>query len=140
MNHTRKIDSLTSRFDYYFSTDLFNKNHLPLINEYINNKNNYLNIILNDLNILYNSILTLPYSSNINYDYYRLRTICKYDCGFSKIYVCLRKKCTDYYDGYNVNNTNNYLNIKNITFNEYSNIFDALFNHNYLLFWQNILS
>ena len=140
LNHTRIIDSLTSRFDYYFSIDLFNKNYLPLINEYINNKNNYLNIILNDLNILYNSILTLPYSSNINYDYYRLRTICKYDCGFSKIYVCLRKKCTDYYDGYNVNNTNNYLNIKNITFNEYSNIFDTLFNQNYLLFSQSILS
>ena len=129
-NHLRIIDILFSRIDKYFSNELFNNTYLERIENFINNKSNVLNQIEINLNNLYNSVKNLAYSSSTSYDYYRLRVDCYKVCSKKIFGKCVshNTECNNYYDGYKVGGTNNYLYLKSINFTDYSKNYDLLYN------------
>ena len=123
---------LLERFDKYFSDEKFNKNYLPQIKDYINSVNINLEQIERNLKNLYNSQSKLPYSSSTQYDYFKYGTNCWRCCKF-KLGRCWKHKtcCNHYYKGYNLANSNEYLNLQNINFDEYTKKFDQFYKEIY---------
>ena len=124
--HLRVIDNLFTRFDKYISDSLFNKNYLAKINNYISNTNKNLDNLEKNLNNLFNHINKNYPSSNSNHDYIKQLSNCYRCCKKRRIGICFRRGtcCDYYYQGYNIKETNNHLNLKVINFNQYTIDFD----------------
>ena len=124
--HLRVIDNLFIRFDKYISDSLFNKNYLPIINNYISNSTKNLDNLEQNLLNLYSKIYNELPNSNLNNDYTKLEKNCWSCCTFSFFWLCLMYGtcCDKKYPGYNIKETNNHLNLKTINFTQYTINFD----------------
>ena len=140
-SHLRIIDTLYERFDKHISDSLFNKNYLPLINNYVNTTYNNLIQIENELKNFYISQSRLTYSSSTSYDYYKYETY-SYRCCKIKFGRCWKHKTcyASHYVGYNVGSTNNHLNLQSINMTTYTNNFDLLYDSIYSEFSNNVNS
>ena len=140
-NHLRIIDNLYERLDSHISDALFNKNYLPIINNYVDKTYNYLISIENNYKNVYNALKSLSYSSSTSADYYRWE-VYPYRCCSFKFGRCWRHTtCYSYhYVGYCVSGSQNHNNLKSLNFNEYTQKFDSLYNSFYSNFNNEIIS
>ena len=114
---------------------------LPLINNFIKNANDNINITLKDLKAIYD-VVAKKDSIDMNSDYDKERVVGSRYCCKRFIGICTRH-CTRYYyyyDPYNVEGTNNHLNLTYINFEEYMLKFNEKYNELYPGFSNNILS
>ena len=128
--HLRQIKDLLEKFDKYISDQLYNNNYLPEIKKYIDSVNVNLNQIEENLKNLYYSVSNLPYSSSVEYDYFKYLTHCWKCCKF-KLGVCWKYKtcCESYYQGYSLGENN--IILETINFDEYTQNFDKYYNEIY---------
>ena len=139
--HLKVIEALYEKFDKHISDSLFNKNYLPLINNFFNTAYNNLIKIEKELKNFYISQSKLTYSSIKSYDYYKLEKY-SYRCCKIHIIICWSyKTCRDSrYVGYNYDSTNNHLKLESINMNIYTINFDSLYNSIYSKFSNNVNS
>ena len=137
--HLKEIDHLLKIFEKYISDKNFNKIYLPIISNYIKLTNDKLNQNENKILNLYNSVASLSYSSSTSFDYYHYISNCHTECKF-RFGFCWKHYtvCHPYYQGYNVEGTNNYMNLKSINFTQYISKFDKKYNELYNPFSYNI--
>ena len=147
-NHFRIVDNLFTRFEKHISDTLFNKNYLPIINNYINTEINNLNQLIQYLNNLYNSQSSLPYSSSTYYDYYKAESYSWKTCRrfFKRRYHCKTHWGVRYNGGIS-SVGQNHLKLQSISnFDTYTSNFDSLYNtiyskfYNYINSYHNILT
>ena len=121
-SNLRVVDALFTRFDKYISDSLFNKNYLPIINNYISNTKKNLDNYEKNLFNLYSQIYKKLPDSNLSHDYTKMISKCWKCCRFSLIWICFwrAKCCNSYLEGYNIKETNNHLNLKTIDFSQYT--------------------
>ena len=121
----RIIDELFVKFDKYISDSLFNKNYLPIINNYISNTIQNLDNLEKNLINLYSQIKKLP-DSNLNNDYTIYKKNCWTCCILPFFWICFWHAtcCSISYPGYNIKETNNHLNLKTIDLSKYTIDFD----------------
>ena len=131
-SHLRIIDNLYERLNNHISDSLFNKNYLPIINNYVNTIYNYLIQIENNYKSVYNSQSRLSYSSDSGNDYYKYQ-VYSYTCCKFKFGICWKHKTcySYYYAGYTVTGSQNHKNLKSINFDEYTEKFDSLYDSFY---------
>ena len=131
-SHLRIIDNLYERLNNHISDSLFNKNYLPIINNYVNTIYNYLIQIENNYKSVYNSQSRLSYSSDNSNDYYKYQ-VYSYTCCKFKFGICWKHKTcySYYYAGYTVTGSQNHKNLKSINFDEYTEKFDSLYDSFY---------
>ena len=113
---------------------------LPLINNFIKNANDNINITMKDLKAIYD-VVAKKNSKNMNSDYDKERVVGSRYCCKRILGICFRH-CTRYYyyyDPYNVEGTNNHLNLTYINFEEYMLKFKEKYNDLYPGFSNNIL-
>ena len=133
-NHLNYINNLFETFNRHISDNTFNIQFLPLINNFIETTNNILEPIKLNFNNIYNEMVKKGSDSKLNdYDKIRQETV-RYRCGWR---YCHR--IVTYYDGYNVEGTNNHLNLKSLNFEEYMKEFDDKYNELYSNFSNNAL-
>ena len=131
-NHLRIIDNLYSNINKYISDEIFNKNYIPKINIFINSSIENLNEIEATLKGLYNPISKLSYYSRYYYDCYKYVYEYYSCCRYSRRGTCYSyTTCYGHYVSLNVGGTNNHLSLEVINLEEYSEIFDKLYNEKY---------
>ena len=137
-NQLETTNIIYQGFANYISDELFNKNYIPLINNFINNLITKLNKYENDIKTLYNTQASLPYSNSVNYDYYKLESY-SYRCCQFRLGRCWKyKTCwSTHYVGYNVKSN---LNFQPIKFDNYTSDFDKLYGDIYNKLLYNIKS
>ena len=125
--HLRIIDNLFIAIDEYISDKLFNKNYLPIINNYISNTLKKLNNLAKNLDSLYSEIKNLP-GYDIDNDYTKTKQKCE-KCCKSYFIFCWKygECCEDYTEGNNIGQTNNHLKLKTIDFNQFTIEFDKFY-------------
>ena len=139
--HLNSIKDLFEIFNRHISDKTYNAKFLPSINNYIESTNENLNKIKQSFKVIYDE-LAKKGSNNIQNDYDSKRVE---SGGYSCHRRWFRKRCTKnpdiiYYDGKNVEGTNNHLNLKQINFEKYIKSFDNKYNELYPQFSQNINS
>ena len=129
-DYIRFIEIITTRFDKYFSSFLYNQNYNSKIDFFITEIINNITEIENTINYLYNSVGSLSYSSDSTNDYYKYWQNCEKYCSKKKFGICTKHstRCYDHYDPYTVTGTYNHLNIKSFKFSEFSEDFDSQIN------------
>ena len=145
--HLNSIKELFEIFEQYFSDSVFNINYLPSIDNFIQKTNNNLNQIIQNMKNIYKTMAAKSKSDILqDYDRERRESGGNYCCKYHMC-LCIFKHCMKYcpypdliyYDGYNVAETNNHLNLKSINFEEYIIEFDSKFKEFYPEFSKNIL-
>ena len=140
--HLNSIKDLFEVFNRHITDENYNMKFLPLINNFIINSNNNIIKIKNDFKNIYDEMAKKDLNK-IYSDYDKKRIEEKTSCSRSWRRFW-RKKCTTtkitHYDPYNVKGTDNYLNVKDINFEEYMVEFDKKYNELYPGFSQNINS
>ena len=138
--HLNSIKDLFEIFNRHITDSIYNMRFLPLINNFIKNANDNINITMKDLKAIYD-VVAKKNSKNMNSDYDKERVVgSRYCC--ARFLICFRH-CTRYYyyyDPYNVEGTNNHLNLTYINFEEYMLKFNEKYNELYPGFSNNILS
>ena len=133
-NHLNYINYLFETFNRHISDNTFNIKFLPLINNFIEISNNILDPITSNFSDIYNEIVKKDFYNILNdYDIQRVETE-RYRCG-------VIRRCTRtliYYDGYNVEGTDNYLNLTSINIDEYMKEFVDKYNELYPNFSRNV--
>ena len=141
--HLNSINDLFYIFEKYFSDSVYNTQFLPLINNFINSTNNNLNQIKSNFENIYDAISTKPSDSKSNdFDVKNVVRGSRYCC--KKLFGFCRRHCYHpdiiTYIGKNVAGTNNYLNLKEIDFEEYIKNYDNKYEIFYQPFAENVES
>jgi len=126
-SHLNSLKDLYAVLNRHITDNYYNNNFLPLINNFIEKTYSELNKIKANFENIYN-IMAKKGFHNIGNDYDRKREVrgSRYCC--KRIFRHCRKHCYHpniiYYDGYNVKETNNHLQLKSLNFANYITKFD----------------
>ena len=140
--HTNTNDILKKGFNKYFSNEIFNKNYLPQIDNYINSGIIRINEVQNNYQNIYNNIFKLSYKKDKSNDVIVLVEH-KYRCCKRKVLgACVdRGNCYSYEDQTRaIVGANNHLSLKSYDFSQYKTNFISLFNKIYPSFSSSITS
>ena len=140
--HLNSIKELFEIFNRHISDNTYNIKFLPLINNRTEKTLENLNKIKENFKGIYDEMAKKG-SNNILNDYDKSRVVdgSRYCC--RKVRRHCKKHCYDQvtlYDGYNVEGSNNHLNLKQINFDDYMKNFDNKYNELYPKFSNNIIS
>ena len=142
--HLNSIKDLFEIFNNHISDSVYNDNYLPIINKFISETIKNISEIKTNLQNRYNTISQKKLNDiTQDYDVERIVKGSRYCCKRIWPFSC-RRYCyypdKYYYDGYNVAETNNHLNLTTVNFEEYIKQFDDKYNELYPHFSNNVLS
>ena len=143
-NHLNSIKDLFNIFDKRFSDSIFNEDFLPAINIFIEATNNNIKQIKQKFESIYKNMAKKG-KNNILKDYDKERKVTgsSYCCKRNWLGRC-KRHCNNpdkyYYDGYNVESTNNHLKLTQINFESYIAKFDEEYTQLYSQLSNNVLS
>ena len=138
-NHLNSINSLFETFNRHISDSYYNDHFLHLIVNYTKVSTEKLNKIIKDFKDIYDEIDKKALNDILN-DYDNERIVRSRYCCKKVFGICVRHcyHINIYYDGKDVNSTNNYLKLSKVNFEEYILNFDNKYKELYSIFSNNV--